>query len=253
MNFWKPSSSALSSVTLLSTAVWGLWVLLFLWDRKLRLGGMTEWTSVLKSQLWAAEGHLPACDPHLSSLHSPRAGFTPGLSTALLTCNVIISLTVLEHLWHLLGSKQTETPTALWNGYCFCDIRTGIFQALELKGVLYPSLPTAVKRVEQETVTLENLMSVLHKISRTFWVAVNHGACFSLLSLIPLAENFLQMATKMLSPMVVNFPGLCYSRSENERIKHSRNVTFLAESKALTLFGGGGGYKIAEIHAYTSV
>lgn len=153
------------------------------------------------------------------------------------------------HLRHLLGSKQTQTPTALWNGYCFCAIRTGIFQALELKGVLYPSLPTAVKRVEQETVTLENLMSVLHKISRTFWVAVNRGACFSLLFLIPLAENFLQMATKMLSPMVVNFPGLWYSRSENERIKHSRNVTFLAEWKALRLFGGGRGYKIA----FTSV
>lgn len=107
-------------------------------------------------------------------------------------------------------------------------LRIGIFQAPELKGVLYPSQPMAIKRVEQETVTVENLTSVLHKISRTFWVVANRGACFSLLSLMLLAENFLQMATQMLSPMVVNFPGLLYSCSENERMKHSRNATFLA-------------------------
>lgn len=78
----------------------------------------------------------------------------------------------------------------------------------------------AVKRVKQGTVTEENLTSVLHKVSRTLWLAANCSASFSLLFLLLLAENFLQMATKRLSPMVANLPGLFMCRKlENDTFK----------------------------------
>lgn len=61
------------------------------------------------------------------------------------------------------------------------------------------------------------------------------------------------MAIQILSPMMVNFPSLLYSFSENERVKNSRNVTFFGRAKALGLFlGGEGCYKIAEIHVLMS-
>lgn len=48
---------------------------------------------------------------------------------------------------------------------------------------------------------------------------------------------------------MVNFLGLLYSFSGNERVKNSRNITFFGSMKALGLFWEGKrGHKIAEIH-----
>lgn len=82
-----------------------------------------------------------------------------------------------------------------------------------------PISVTAVKK-SRELSPWENLTSVLHNTCTAFQVSANRAPPPHLLfSLILLAGNFLQMAAKMLSPTVVNFLGLLYPFSENERTK----------------------------------
>lgn len=82
-----------------------------------------------------------------------------------------------------------------------------------------PISVTAVKK-SRELSPWENLTSVLHNTCTAFQVSANRAPPpHPLFSLILLAGNFLQMAAKMLSPTVVNFLGLLYPFSENERTK----------------------------------
>lgn len=93
-----------------------------------------------------------------------------------------------------------------------------------------PILALGSKKAEEQKITVRNLTLVLHRTARASEVEV-HCSTFSLFSVTLLGEKFLQMATSMLSPMVVNFPSLLCSFSENvsERVTDSRKVTFLAE------------------------